>query len=179
VSTWHQAIALLLLCLLQGACATIAHPMLPATPNLILPDTPERRSAREAVRREVEAREAKVRARKALRQELLSRAIRERGLTPSQDARPSAFASPAKEVVLDLPQEAIEALKRGPRYIVWEEAVQLIRQGRIRLVGEAHSGVVYLQGRDYQDYKTIEPRADDALRVVRDFGNDTVIFIGE
>jgi hypothetical protein len=66
--------------------------------------------------------------------------------------------------------------RRGPRYILWDEAVELIRQARVTLVMQAHCLVVTLVGIDRQVYKTIEPEIDDALHVVREFGHDGIMY---
>ena len=55
-----------------------------------------------------------------------------------------------------------------PGAITWQQALTLIRSGRVRMVMQAHSLDVTLQTTSGEHYTTREPSIDAVIRAVRD-----------
>ena len=51
-------------------------------------------------------------------------------------------------------------------YVSWDEAVRILNEGRVREVGQAHSGKVWLTLTDGTQYVTKEPLIDEIAREI-------------
>ena len=77
-----------------------------------------------------------------------------------------AFAGPLTACAAPPPPAIGEQPAQGA--IPWEQALTLIRSGRVRMVMQAHSLDVALQTASGEHYTTREPSIDAVLRAVRE-----------